>query len=289
MNAFPPLAVHFSAQRWSCVVDAPLALSRFGLMLTLRLAEEMNVWLVPGLWEILDSSEYYLSHPEHLGLGPWLEAAEVERERGSELAEAVDHWQVARCDANLPAIPLYWPRETARDSLLPKEVGAGLIRHFDCLAAGLEHRRSQRPRDPLAEQPILDCARDALALTAALGRHRAIVLTLGSRGGASEAPPLCRYLRESGIPCLPVEERPSDNPIRAHLAPLLARSGVIELLWAGLSVAVIHLVAPKAFLVPVDQGPEDLDGSFVSPMQTDESDDPNGWWEGAAAFWYRLG
>ena len=284
MTTLPPFDVKVSTRRWSCVLDVRLALSRWGLMFAWRIADEMNVWLVPSLWELLDSADYYLRHPKTLQRQPGVGESGVENRENTFMVESLGQWQTARLEEDLPSVPIYWAGDASHESLLPKEVPPGVIRRFAILAEALDGREQppRRVREPA--HPFLDCFRDAVALTAALGRYRPVIFTLGDDAG--HLPQVCRYLESRGIPCRRAPGDAAGNPVKNHLGPTLFRSGVGELIFAGMPLAAVHIVAPRTFVMP-ESGEGEV--SCGGTLKEEEGlGPPRDWWGGASAHWYHL-
>jgi hypothetical protein len=144
----------------------------------------------------------------------------------------------------------------------------------------LEQRLLETAPDLEPALPLVGGALDTAALAAAMSRYRPLILTLAEPNG--EAPALCRMLAACGIACREVDPVQS-RPLRRQLTPLLARSGALELCWTGLELAVVHLVAPRAFLSDALGEPEpDLESSGETGNEEDDV------WQDASAFWYRL-
>ena len=270
MGMLPPLQVSVDARCWSVIIDVRLALHRLGLMMATRLAEELRVFLVPTLWEVLDNTAYLNRHPEQLAVG---NQSESEREAGLALAQ----WERARLELGLSALHIFWAGDALHESSLPKDMDPGLSERFSYLAEGLTQRMSETWNERDIGWPLHEGSRDAVALAAAMTRYRPVVLTLCER--AEEPPPLCGLLQGSGIQIRQVALEQS-QPMRDYLRPVLARSGVLELAWDGLQLAMVHLVAPQALLMtPSEEGGGDpFADRLVEP-------DP---WSNASLYWYGL-
>lgn len=265
MDMLPPLQVTVDARGCSCILDVRLALSRHGLMLALRLAEELKVYLVPTLWQVLDNTAYYERFPLSLG-GNNAQLAGCSEELAS--------WEAARMELGLSGLRLYWAGDAIHESSLPKDIDPAVIARFESLAEQLERCAGHASED--ANLPLLEGSRDAAALSVAMCRYRPMILTLGE--GDADTPPMCRYLESCGIACRGLSEEQALRA-KAYLLPMLARCGALELTWAGLALVAVHLVAPQASLLP-----------FVNPRRNglDREDVHHDWWRGACAFWYAL-
>lgn len=293
MTALPPLDVEVNARKWSCILDIHLALSRYGLIFALRLAEEMNVWLLPALWEILDSDQYYRDHPDRLSPDSLIGENSMESERREQILEALGQWQTARLEANLAALPFYWSGDGNHDSLLPKGMDYSLVQRFVTLSATLDRQRASNVNKLHPGYPFLECSRDAVALTAALARHRPILFTLTSADENREEPYLCTYLRENGIGCkkIDLETAANGKQVKEYISRIFARCGISELLWSGMELAAVHIISAKSYLMPMTNPEEPL--YVTRPSLTDEKEVDlqirENWWAETMAFWYDFG
>ena len=134
------------------------------------------------------------------------------------------------------------------------------------------------------------CFRDVAALAAAL--ETALVLT---QVMDQEPPAIAQALGRWGVPCRQIS---SDDRLcaveSAGLSAVLVQAGVAKLAWAGLRLAVLHVVAPGA-LAAVPFAPEELavaregedEGFGTRYVGADEDADVDPWLD-AQAFWYPL-
>ncbi len=270
MGMLPPLQVTVDARGWSVILDVRLALHRLGLLLATRLAEELRVFLVPTLWEILDNTAYLNQHPEHLP-----QAGSAAAQNGA--SQALGQWERARVELGLNALPIFWAGDALHESSLPKDMDPGLSERFSSLAEGLTERFGESWRAQGMGWPLQEGSRDAAALAAAMSRYRPVILTLCESAGG--APSLCELLSKGGIRCRQVNDDES-QPMRDYFKPLLARGGVTELLWEGLELALVHTVAPQALFI----GSGDECGRDPFAGMAGERD----LWSTAGIYWYRL-
>lgn len=280
MLAIPPtLSVTVALPRRACVLDVPLALSRHGLLAAKRLSDEFDLWLVREFWQILDNTEHYVRRPDLLT--PEVHGLRSEsigtlgRERLS--PSVLQQWEFARMEKDLAGLKLFWIGDATSESLLSPGVSSGLLEKFEALASALDNRASRTLSSPSGDQRIfIDCFRDAAALAAALIPHRGFILTCLEPAPSSNAgtePRICEFLRQWGVMCRQVDaDDPTAQMERTALALVFARAGLAELIWAGLRLAVVHLVLPGAVLIPAPLQDEDL-------ITVDL-------WDGAEAFWY---
>ena len=274
MESLPPLQVTVDSKSWSCVLDLRLALAQHGPMLALRLAEELRICLVPRLWYVLDHTDHYQHRMETLlrGAGDDASMRRVD-------PQALDQWERARLELGLSALRLYWVGDALHESFLPKDVDPQVVDRFDRFARGLQCRFPRLHNDR-SETPLVGGSLDAAALAAALSRHRPLILTLA--GDSDEAPELCTLLQASDIPCRRLSSEESE-PLRRQLLGSFARSGALELCWAGLHLALVHLVVPRAYLVDTDSD-DAVDDEAPLKTKSKRTDV----WAQASAYWYSL-
>src|SRR5574337_1811324 len=107
MSAIPPtLSVTVALPRRSCVLDAPLALSRHGLLVARRLSEEFDLWLVREFWQILDNTEHYVRRPDLLTARVLGAQSESTGAAGDErlLRAVLQQWELARTEKDLAGL-----------------------------------------------------------------------------------------------------------------------------------------------------------------------------------------
>lgn len=280
---FPPLVINVDAERQACVLDVDLALSRFGLLFSLRVAQEMNVWLVRALWEILDNTQFYLRNP---GLLFDAHFRSPDRAEYAELVAALDQWHVARLEADLAGLRVYWAGEARKESLLPKDCDEQLIPRFERLAKCLDVDDVVSSQLGIRTYRYSDFARDTVALTAALVRYRPVIFTRLPAAGKrdnDEEPQLCRYLRRCDIPCRRVDGRSHRIANASQWGAFINRNNLQELFWSGLRVAAVHIVAPGVLALPSAGDPGE-----VYPPTDCEDQAARRCWKTAQAWWYPL-
>jgi hypothetical protein len=284
MTSLPPLSVTVSAKRRACVLDTDLALSRFGLLLASRLCEEFDLWLVPELWHILDNLEVY---PEVPGA----------REPGAPKGRGAGwrQWEWARLEKDLAGLNVYWMGDEKCESLLPKSADPNLLHRFRRLDESLRHafriKAKAEPRRGAGYDFFGECFRQTVSLTAALTPYRGFIMAqqgAPDEGEHENEPAICASLKELGINCFMVRWEKRTRIEREYLVPILARTGVSELLWAGLRLAVVHLVVPNALIIPEFKEEEDKLAQKLPDLPEEKGPGHYHWWEGAVGFWYPL-
>lgn len=279
MNSLPPFQVKVDRRGWPCILDVRLALAPLGPMLALRLAEELPVCLVPTLWNLLDNTAFFDADPHALYGDPLVPEGYP---AGFFARPALAQWERARLEVGLSAQGIYWAGDALSQSSLPKEVDPRVVRRFDAFAEGLESRLqgASAGLKCVPPYPLLEGSIGAIALAAAMTRYRALVLSLAIPGSL-EDPPLCRLLSQCDIPSRRLEP-PESRQSRRALGPVLSRTGVLDLIWAGLPLVALHLVVPQG----LDLGPSEEELSETSPLGS--TADPWDGWQDASAFWYPL-
>jgi hypothetical protein len=256
-----------------CVVDARLALSQHGQLSVARLAREFQVWLPQELHQILRNPRVYLDDPGQLVERPYcgaLRQLDLDSE-ADVIGRELSQWDRRPQEDDLAALPLYYLGERADECLLPGDVDRRLRERCEQLQRGLHLSMNQSGYDLPRGEVVGACIRDAVALCAALEPYGAILLTRLEADGEG-APALCDYLDAWGVP---TAEAPRSGPTVRWLRDVLAHSGLAPLTWAGIPLAVVHvIVAGFPVLGGVDRG---LDDDAVARL-----------WARASIFWHRV-
>jgi hypothetical protein len=291
MSVVPPsLSLTVNSARRACVIDMPLALSQFGLLLTQRLSDEFNLWLVRELWQILDSPEYFQSHPEllvatHSPANAHRVRAKI---RKSFLQQTLEQWQFVRMQSDLGGMRVYWLNDALPDSLLPQDADAHLIDRFESLAVALEKRGGESNPGNSEYDAASQCHLEAAALSAALIPCKGFILTEGGDKATGGEPLLCGFLRQHGIGCIHVETAAATQAERSFFSPIISRAGLSELFWAGLRLVAVHLFVPRAIVMPVIKAGETSLVHKGFQLEGVEKAEPTDWWEDAKCFWHAL-
>lgn len=289
MPLLPPYAVTVNARKQACVLDTSLAMSRYGLLVAQRLGEEFNLWLARELWKILDDSDYYRSHPKSLMLSDqkWTTIKSVEREKERLLAAMLTQWEDVRKEKDLAGFRLYWIGDSLSESLFPSETDQNLFFRYERLVSSLGRRVIKAEKKSKKALPY--CCQDTLALTASLAPYKGFILTVqeeGNAGTEEREPAICSFLRKWGIKTDMVSDRQRVLKEQEYLNTILVRAGVSELLWAGLKLAVLHVVVPEALTIfPVHED-DAAPSQDLSSLEEWKSRKLRDWWKGASCFWY---
>jgi hypothetical protein len=253
-----PVSVRVGAAPQAFVIDAGFALSTMGLLVTLALARHAAVWLPRGLLNLLDNDRLYSRDPTQMG-GSWLPAKGRE-ERLNEMASELPAWQRAWHYGKL-STRVHWIGDARYESALVDRDDGGLLPRFEHCAAALDMRLVSSRGDAIA--PLDECARDAVALVAALQPEPVMLLTLPENDGP---PPLCALLGSLGFGVRCSTTPLSDNALDPARVPLEAY---------GADAAIIRIVAPMVLALP--------------DMWDDQDDDPvDDVWRNACALWQPL-
>lgn len=296
---FPDLAVTLSQRRWSCVVDpALLLLTPFGPTLVQRLGELMELWMVRTFWRVLDDSVFCLRNPERLAPG------QAVRGRGGFDADTVRHavvaWERIRARSDLCGLRVRYVGDTYSQSALPEKKEPDLVQRFEALSEALLERLSQRGHGaPEDGYDAWAATLDVLALGAALSP--AFVLTFQTPA-ADQPPALCAQAQSWGLRCLRVNHQTERDPLatleRDHIRSLLVHAGLAPLAWAGVRLAVAHVLVPGSALVRtlLDDMVAREDPEVESIIRATEANVSLGtssaagidFWHDAQVFWYSL-
>jgi hypothetical protein len=280
------LSVQISRRRWSCVADPHLCLSEDGAAFIHGLASHAEVWLGPEFLNILDGWPLYDREPELLR--PFGDRRPGDRHRGEEQTrQAIRLWLRLRDEAGLGGAKLCWVRDAVRESRLPDGLDESVVPRWEAMAEALDERLSGAE----ASGPMVAATRDAVALAALL--PGAVLLALRDDPDHDEPPALCRHLEDWGVPCRRLDAL--DDLVameRGLMLQLLVEAGLAGLIWAGIRLALVHLVVPGRSRLPLGPGfpphgfgaPDD-EVDFLTEMPPRPL---RGVWEGARAFWYDL-
>jgi hypothetical protein len=271
MSWVPSLNISVAERQPTWVIDVDLALTPYGLPITMRLANEAPVWLLRSLWAALDQAKGERSRPRR-PMAPSREPDEVIRLTWDEVRLVL----AAGGPRNL-----YWAAADERDARLPTGTDPTVGKRVEALTAGLTGQFDELLEpDESASRGI-----EAVALCAALSDRRAAILS--RLAPEATAPEPSRYLAAAGIKCPRIDSDPHLHRLRDSTEPTLQRSGVLELLpGAGLRLAVIHVVVPMALrLARVSELEQQGDDQYA---WNGAELDPVELWQFATSYWYPI-
>lgn len=270
MDTQLPVSVRFGARPPGVIIDATFALSAMGLLVAMRLSRTANVWLPRGLYTLLDNDAHYRQRPDQMG-GHWL-APEVRETLLMELAGELEPWRRAWHNGKLSS-RVHWIGDAQYESVLPERQDNGLLTRFESCCAALDARLGNLAA---LAAPLDECARDVVALGAALQPDSTYILTAPATDGG--APPLCDFLARLGL--LPQRQGPDDvtDPSVDALWP-----AAVPMAASGRQAALVQIVAPVILAMPDSW--DDTDWSLEADADM-ALDDP---WRNACALWRPLG
>lgn len=104
-----------------------------------------------------------------------------------------------------------------------------------------------------------------------------------------QEPQLCEYIRNCDINCVRANNDSRISAMSSYLVHTMTSTGALELIYAsGLNLAVVHIVAPKAYVMSVKRPEEQLDPQVI-PFKTATGQFENLQnWNDCTAFWYPL-
>lgn len=240
------LEVSVRARRWACVVDPMLALaSPVSAQLVQRLASVVELWMVRGFWQALDSSEYYRRDP--LAFWPPAQRGALPPNTASNIVQALRFWEDLRARNDMAGCGLNWVSDNLSESALPDNAPGNLIERYETLHQSLAVRAD--PRQEATETAGFFSGMDTLALAAALGPAR--ILTLAPMHPCACLPSVCELLQ---LPFCPAPKNGENlaEAERRQLSDLIMHAGATGLAWASPPVALAYAVLPGAVLQTVE-------------------------------------
>jgi hypothetical protein len=261
------------------VLDLAILLSPFGPWLIQRLAQTGEIWLPRAFLAVIESASSD-EEPFPATLAPTIGDPSAEG-----LRQVCRAWRERW--AGFSQMPdLCWLGDSLDVSHPRKGLPAALLDRFDELVQGLD--ASAGFASESAPEPLLDAARDTLALAAALSGERAVILSAALRGSAE--PSIVAALDRFGIAAHRLEPGRHRDRLQARVLDRLEQAQVLGLLAAGtLRLGLVHLCVPQASrpLPPPRALP-----SLTDDLDEDElawpigAEDHRELWEGAMAVWH---
>lgn len=269
-------SIHINQRRWACVLDPTLALSTYGLPLVKHLGELMELWIVRELWHILDNPRFYLHHPDAISSQTLVTPDVQTFSPSDQVIQALKEWERLRTTTDRNSWNIHFLADVIGESCIPPGIETDIIWRWESLAQSLDSHISQNDTAALA-------FRDLAALAAA---RPARILTHHTH---NEPPAICSTFEQWGIPCRQVATGDAIADIECQqFRTLLVHAGLSKFIWAGLNLAVLHLVVPAAATLNSNPSWSDefsfLELEELTTMQTV----PSQLWEGAQCFWYSI-
>jgi hypothetical protein len=256
-----PLSVKISQRAPVCILDARLALAPGGLLLALKLARATELWLTREFWSLIDSVFVFArAHPPAAMRELWL-------------------WHTAWLAGRLQGA-FHWIGDARRESVLPEGADPDLLAQFEQLDAAL--LESMTAHNGSLQGLLSDCARQSIALAAALGPQAPIILTLAGDHAGHE-PPLLADATSLGLKAVrEVTDHEEIALLSDGFCQLPGRAVLTQARLAGPPLLAVHLIAHNAVaLAPaqdgIDLAEDELDAApACSP------------WQDALLYWHRL-
>ncbi|MDM9580120.1 hypothetical protein [Nostoc sp. GT001] len=281
-------SVKFSQQRYACVLDPTLALSRYGLLLVKQLGTVMDIWLGREFWNIINNTRFYLDHPELLLLPMATCSSPLNGQPYilQDMLEALQQWEQMDKQTTLTDLKLFRIGERPEESFLPREMGTEIIWYYESLAHSLE---AQASKGFDSSEVLTSAFRDTVALAAAIGSPFILTHQFPTATAETLPPGICMALTSWQIPCQAVTLQDEMATLeRNYLRQIFVQAGLAKFLWAGLHLTVLHLLAPSASQpasLPVHHQ------EYQSPNNKDFAKFPHAetnLWKGSQGFWYQL-
>jgi hypothetical protein len=276
----PDLSISLQQRRWACILDPMLALSDYGLPLVKQLGELMELWVVREFWNLLDHRSYYPQQSDELLTSPQLQRSP---EFSQHVLRSLQEWERLRTLTDRNAWTIYFLADVLGESCLPGGTDPDLIWRWESLAQSLDTRLNRQ------ETPFTLAVRDLAALAAA--RPACILTYRCPEETVTQLPPqICQTLDHWGIRSQKVQPTDAIAEIeREHLRQLLVHAGLAKFLWAGVHLAVLHLIVPSAAtLSPHSEWSEDLSfAPLPEELENSPIEEPN-LWADAQGFWYSV-
>lgn len=278
----PDFSITLTQRRWACVLDPTLALSTYGLPLVKQLGELMELWIVRELWHILDNPRFYLHQPNALVGQQHLIPLSPYNTASQQVVQTLQEWERLRTTTDRHSWNIHFLADVIGESCVPAGIDTNIIWRWESLAQSLDTRLETH----LSKTDALTLAfRDLAALAAA---RPACILTQCVN---EETPALFTALEQWGITCKQIEPTNAIADIeREQFRNLLVHAGLSKFLWAGLNLAVLHLVVPAAATLNTtyDQDWSDEYAFAEIGESTINQETSANLWQGAQGFWYAI-
>jgi hypothetical protein len=287
-RAMSRAAIMRDRQPWTCIIDPALALSRYGVPLVKQLGEVMELWVVRELWHILDNCAFYLQQPGLIApRGNSCERTpQQERNALEETLRSLLEWERFRGETDLAGLNFFWLGDSPSESFVPKSRNLDIFWRWEAIANSLD---SQLDRWQTVDYILPLAFRDTAALAVSLGSAFILTHQLPADFEQNLAPEICNALENWGIPCQLLT--PDDSIVameRDYLRQLLIHTDAAKFLWAGVRLAMLHLIVPIAPDLQKFPEQSQTNSPSVAAEPTDDPKPHNFSWIGARGFWYLI-
>jgi hypothetical protein len=293
MSSLPTISVKLTTQRYTCVLDPTLALSRYGLILVKQLGTLVDLWVGREFWNILDNTYFYMQHPELL-LPSNINTSISQEQKlfcQRDIIQALTAWEQVQNETGLTNFKLFRIGDRPLESFLPHGIEPEIIGHYESLAyflADYIHQHGNRDTDIVIGDTLSSAFQDTAALAASL--DSCFILTFQSSQDMTRnlPPEICMAMSNWGIPCQAVSLQDEIAAIERHdLHKLIVQADLAKFLWSGLQMVVLHLLVPNTLQLKFLPRESQKDLSPDVQNHVVQSDiNP---WEAAQCFWYQLG
>jgi hypothetical protein len=270
--------------RSSCVIDPNLLLSPYGLFLVRCLGDLLELWVARELWHILENPEFYCKQGQIVIPQQELEQPpESRRVAEQQRIEMLKHWERVRSETPPAQLKLFWLGDRPGESYIPNGTDPQMMERWEAIAQSLDDRSPQSSRNT----GLTVAYRDTAALAAALGSAFILTYQLSDDLNNPSPPELCLILEQWGIPCHRIDPLDAIADLeRENLLQLIVATGLSKLLWAGLRLAILHLVVPSTITTCGKRLPR----WTIHTLPENSVPEPPilNLWEGAQGFWYPL-
>lgn len=227
----------------ACVLDPALALSQYGVLLVKQLRSHLEIWISRELWHILNNTSSYLLQPSTLISEQLLQEEQLDRPYGAlqETLWSLRQWAQLSEETDLTRLNLFWLGDSLRESFLPNHQSSELFWQWEAIASSLDAQLKKQTDNYLLPLAF----RDTVSLAVSLGSAFILTYQLSAETQQGNPPAICKALSNWGIPCTLLS--PQDPIIkleRDYFHQLLIHTNTATLLWAGINLAVLHLLAP---------------------------------------------
>jgi hypothetical protein len=278
----PDFSITLNQRRWACVLDPTLALSSYGLPLVKQLRGLIELWIVRELWHILDNPRFYLQQPGLIISQPSATPVVQPDSPSQQMIQTLQEWERLRTNTDRNSWNIHFLADVLGESCVPTGIDADIIGRWESLAQSLDtHLDNQIAKPDTLTLAFRDLAALAAARPACILTHRV----------NQAAPAICTSLEQWGIACQPVEPTNAIADIeREQFRNLLVHAGLSKFLWAGLNLAILHLVVPATATLNTVQGQDWSDEYSFQAIDESMGDRETAanLWQGAKGFWYSI-
>lgn len=281
------LSINLNQQRLTCILDPSLALNFYGLSIARSLSEFLDLWLVREFCQILENINFYQQHPESLLLTKALtETSNIPTHNRQEIIQTLQDWENVRQTTAPTKLNLFWIGDKPSESFLPNNLDSELISQWEFFAHSLDDQLDSRC---VANSTLNAAFRDTAALAATLKSAFILTYQPPENNANNLDPEICTTLESWSIPCQKIDSYDTVAAIeRENFLHLIIQAGLSKFLWAGLNLAILHLIVPYAsssrYIKPqlLNQQNFNQEGNLPKSLLNFNI------WRKARGFWYQI-